>query len=398
MRDNIRTACGLFFAVILIVCLYAKDETPRKSMSQDITLSVEQRASFIGINEDSPINPDNWMEKYDRETLLEARLRWNVSYKNRAWIDLEGDLKRDHINDGESRVNLSEAALTISAYELGLRATAGKTMRRYGAALLLPVTDFLYEGDSQYMCGLSYSSQPFSADVWYADAKTAFAHAVLSFGENRLGVLGNISQTMKAGAYYQGQAGDSVIPYLEWALSNEAILYNDPGLATDILAGLSYAPFFANATIFAEYRFRSAGLTEGDWNDLRLSVRDPTPPSAQTPQTMGEFYAKKGRVQSLRGEIALNLPYLEASAHTAGLRAQNSRQIGGVLDWNLTSFYILPDGLFFRAEAIASPFDQLQFGLRTDTVISVQDKGEAAWWPEKWKATLTVKWTARTSE
>lgn len=339
------------------------------SITQELGLTVQQEV--------------NLYEKWD--TQMHSDLDWYLGVSDRItfntagslnWLQRSGPYGEENPNlRGDPEVFLNEALLAFNLYELGMRFYAGKTVIKHGSAVLFPILDFLVEdlktaGDEQkglWMSGASCAKDSYFAEIWFSPTHSDFKakalfHTAYTFDIHRLGLVyyynggqpvGGQPATAQsagqtAGAYYSGQISDSLIPYAEVAVSNKP----QDTWNTDATCGLSYAPSFANAALFFEYRFLSSG-------------------------SISNFHTP---------------------VHSGGLRLQNSRQIADLFDCSLTAFYFAPDGLYFSAQSAIYLIDRLEILLGATSLVPMSDIGETAWWQDTWHIQLAAKWILRTYE
>ena len=439
--DGRRALAGSLVALALSGTAFAGDFA--ESISQDLTLTVGQKATASGIREDSPLNRDNWQGRDVWESRMDGELEWRARAGDWAAFSFRGDMS--WIEGADSRWDLpdgkraepdfrhDELLLSVSARDLGVTAFAGKTMRRYGTAVMMPVADFLSvdvdEGEAgnhgKWMAGLSVFADPVTVEAWYApiapwvpdeyrherarDGVDAMALVNVSalIGVNRVGAIYYHGGTSAVALYWSGQVGDGLVPYAECALSDRPLLGDfAPGIAPargdgpslDALAGFSFAPSRLNATVYAEYRYRSSGYDSDDWDALDSALADPAFPDASDAASIAAYRAAMGEAYRARGAVASALPYFRASRHAAGLRVQNSSAIAGFLDGNLNAFYLAPDGLYLKAEASASLLDRLTLVATAEAMLNAGSSGEMAWWNETWRASLAAIWQVMASE
>ena len=439
--DGRRTFAGVFISLALPAMTFS--EGLAESISQDLALTVGQKATASGIREDGPLNRDNWQDRDVWESRMDGELEWRARAGDWAAFSFRGDMS--WIEGASSQWGIlrgeraapefrhDELLLSLSARDWGMTALAGKTMRRYGTAVMMPVADFLSvdvdEGEAgrhgKWMAGLSLFADPVTVEAWYApiarwvpdeyrhdrarDGVDAMALVNVSalVGVNRVGALYYHDGASALALYWSGQVGDGLVPYAECAVSDRPLLDDfAPGIAPalgdwaslDALAGFSFSPVGLNATVYAEYRFRSSGYGSDDWDALETALADPVPPDPTDAASIAAYGAAMGDAFRKRGAVASALPYFNASRHSAGLRIQNSRAIAGFLDCNLNAFYLAPDGFYLKAEASASLIDRLTLVATAEAMLTSGSAGELAWWNETWRASLAAIWQVMASE
>ncbi|MDR1277498.1 MAG: hypothetical protein LBK02_01970 [Treponema sp.] len=391
-------------------------------IDQQLDISVEQRTGLWELRKNNPLNQDNWQEQPDWETETKATLDWHIGFSKRLQFNTSGSMDwkslQGYYHDHSLRYEspdfyLDTALLDFNIHEAGLQIMAGKTMRNYGSAVLLPVTDFLYldtlerdrinhgkwmAGVSLYYRGLSFETWAAPAASWLHDAyrprdegdfdAMILSSAVYSFDIHRLGLVYYHNGAHQLGLFYSGQIGMGLIPYGELAVSNHSLLrnfspYTSPeGWSVDMVLGGSYAFSRMNGTLYAEYRYRSSGIAPGGWREIGDKL---------LAEEAAHNYAALG-------QTAQSLPYLFTPRHTAGIRLQNTRQIGDLFDYSATLFYLAPDGFFIRGEGTLTLLERLKIMVGFSAFPSLADRGEMAFWEKKWQGDITLQWTARTSE
>ncbi len=439
--DGRRTFAGVFISLALPAMTFS--EGLAESISQDLALTVGQKATASGIREDGPLNRDNWQGRDVWEARMDGELEWRARAGDRAAFSFRGDMS--WIEGASSQWGIprgerarpefrhDELLLSLSARDSGVTAFAGKTTRRYGSAVMMPVTDFLSvdvdEGEAgrhgKWMTGFSLFADPITVETWYApiaswvpdeyrhdrarDGVDAMALVNVSalLGVNRVGAVYYHDGASAVALYWSGQVGDGLVPYAECAFSDRPLLEDfAPGIAPgrgdgaslDALAGFSFAPRWIDATVYAEYRYRSSGYGPDDWDALESALADPAFPASSDPASVAAYRAAMGEAFRDRGAVASSLPYFRASRHAAGLRIQNSRAIAGFLDGNLNVFYLAPAGFYLKVESSASFIDRLTLVATAEAMLASGSAGETAWWNETWRASLAAIWQVMASE
>jgi hypothetical protein len=388
------------------------------SIGQQLDLTVQQSMNLYGIRTDNPLNRNNWQEQEEWESTLGADLSWYIQFSNSLRFNVRGDMRWSEIagyyGDAAFRYkdplfNVDEALLDITIHGTG-GVMAGKTMRNYGAALLLPVTNFLYEdtieknteNHGKWMAGFSFYRDIVSVEGWYAPIAhwihDAYAppdrdgpdamfllNSVVTADIHRIGFVYYHNGAHKIGVYYSGQAGDSFIPYAELAVSNRplvpsfapgTVLSRPDSWSFDGLLGGSCYVTDINTAVYMEYRCRTSGYTDNDWNILAKGLESP----------------------ALMGDIAKALPYLYTPVHTVGMRIQNTRQIGEFFDYGINLFWLAPHGMYIRGEGVISLFERLKISLGAAYIPSFGNKSESRWWNKTWQIDLALQWAVRTGE
>jgi hypothetical protein len=417
--------CGKNIAAMLFLtaAFASAAEDFSDTIHQQLDLRVNQSINLYGIRNDNPLNRNNWQEQEEWESILGADLSWSAQFSNSLQFDFRGDMWWSEIAGGygagallykDPLFNVDEALLDITIRGTG-SVMAGKTMRNYGAALLLPVTNFLYEdtmennngNHGKWMAGFSFYRGVVSVEGWHApmaqwihDAYTPpdrdgldamfLLNTIITADIHRIGFIYYYNRAHKMGAYYSGQMGDSFLPYAEIAVSNHPLLPSfAPGTVLSRPDSWSFDGLWGGACYFTdsniavclEYRFRTSGHTDTDWNVLAEGLSSP------------EFGNP-----AVMGDIAKALPYLYTPTHTIGLRLQNTRQIGGLFDYGITLFWLAPHGMYMRGEGAVSLFERLTISLGASYIPSFGNKGESRWWNKLWQINLALQWSARTAE
>jgi hypothetical protein len=380
--------------------------------------------NLYGIRDDNPLNRNNRQEQEEWETIAGAELSWYLQLSNSLRFNFRGDMHWSEIagryNDTAFRYNdplfnVDEALLNITIHGAG-SVMAGKTMRKHGAALLLPVTNFLYdetienttENHGKWMAGFSFYRGIVSVAGWHAPiadwVPDAYAppdrdgldamfllNSTVTADIHRIGFVYYHNRAHKAGVYYSGQLGDSFIPYAEIAVSNrplvpscmppDTVLSRSDSWSFDGLVGGSYYFTNINTAVYMEYRYRTSGYTDNDWNVVAEGLSNPGLTSP-----------------ALIGAIANALPYLHTPVHTLGMRIQNTRQIGELFDYGINLFWLAPYGMYIRGEGAVSLFDRLKVSLGASYIPSFGNKGESRWWNKTWQIDLALQWSVRTAE
>ncbi|MDR2601450.1 MAG: hypothetical protein LBC53_03225 [Spirochaetaceae bacterium] len=388
------------------------------AIRQQLDLTIHQSMNLYGIREDNPLNRNNWQEQEEWESRLEAELSWYLQFANILQLNFRGDMQWSEISGyyddreflyKDVLFNVDETLLDINIYGTG-RIMAGKTMRKYGAALLLPVTNFLYEDtiekDSEnhgkWMAGFSFYQGIISVESWYSpiadwvhDAYTPplrdglnaifLLNSIITTDIHRFGFVYYHNRAHKAGAYYSGQIGDSFIPYAEIAVSNhplvssfapDAVLSRSDSWSFDGLLGGSCYLTDINTAIYMEYRYRTSGYTNNNWNVLEQGLSS----------------------TAIIETIANALPYLYTPVHTIGIRVQNTRQIRELFDYGINLFWLAPYGMYIRGEGVVSLFERLKISLGASYIPSFGNSGETRWWNKTWQIDLALQWSVRTME
>ena len=447
MRNSAPVRRALSLALLVAVGAAARAEGFSESVAQRLCLEVGEESTVTGIRADNPTNADNWQGRDEWKAAMTADLDWFLGISNRAYFSFKGDMDWTQVSGarwdqngatgGDRSFRAKEALASFSLNEWGINAMAGKTMRRYGTAVMMPVTDFLSrdtaENDSpnhgKWMAGVSLSRNPVTAELWYApidswvrdeyrydsardgvDAMVLFDASIL-VDVHRAGLVYYHDGSNALGAYYSGQLGECVIPYAECAVSDRPLLPSfapedqlsrDDGPSLDALLGFSVSPRVGNVTAYVEYRYRSSGITGKEWDSLESAIVEPALPGGYA--SMGDYasadeYAVAfGAARRAQGAVASNLPYFYTATHAIGVRAQNASSIADCVDYNLNAFYLAPDGLYLKAESTLSAIDRLKLIASASAMIALGDEGEMRWWNETWQLSLAARWTVSTSE
>jgi len=327
-----------------------------ETIEQQLDLTMGQTAGIWGLGTENPLNRDNWQEQKDWETEMEAALNWHIRFSNRLLFDFSGSMawmEMGGFYNGGTPVYesplfaLDESLLNLNIHEAGIRVMAGKTMRKQGTALLLPVTNFLYDdtlepdrdnhgkwmaGFSLYQQGIFFEGWAAPAASWVPDAYSPYAggessvmvllNGAYTFDVHRLGLLYYYNGAHKTGLYYSGQIGTAFIPYGEAAISNHSMikqfvpgsLYVPPDTwSFDMVLGGSYAFSRLNGTLYMEYRYRSSGYDANDWQKINTAI------------------AAQGLNHGALGLMAQSLPRLYTTPHTIGFRIQNTLGLLGTI-------------------------------------------------------------------
>jgi hypothetical protein len=435
---------ALFFGALAA----ASAEGFSESIAQRLCLEVGEESTVTGVREDNPTNADNWQGRDEWKAAMTADLDWFLGISDRAYFSFKGDMDwteasgargdTDGATSGDRSFREKEVLATVNFPELCASAMAGKTMRRYGTAVMMPVTDFLSrdtaENDApnhgKWMAGISFSRNPVTAELWYAPIGSwvrdeyryasgrdgvdamVLCNASILVDVHRAGLVYYHNGSNALGAYYSGQLGECVIPYAECAVSDRPLLASfapedamprDDGPSLDALLGFSVTPRVGNVTAYVEYRYRSSGVTANEWDDLESALADPVAPDFSSPAAGGppspaEYAAAVGAARRAQGSTAAELPYFYTATHAIGARVQNSSSIADCVDYNLNAFYLAPDGLYLKAESTLSALDRLKLIASASAMIALGDKGEMRWWNETWQLSLAARWTVATSE
>ena len=449
MRNSAHGRFSLTLAFLAAVCSAAHAEGFSESITQRLCLEVGEESTVTGVRADNPTNGDNWQGRDEWKAAMTADLDWFLGISNRAYFSFKGDMDlteasgarwdQDGSTSGDQSFRAKETLVSFNLNKWGMSAMAGKTMRRYGSAVMLPVTDFLSrdtaENDSpnhgKWMAGVSFSRNPVTAELWYApisswvrdeyrydsardgaDAMVLFDASIL-VDVHRAGLVYYHNGSNALGAYYSGQLGECVIPYAECAVSDrpllpsfaqEDLMSRDDGPSLDALLGFSVSPRVGNVTAYVEYRYRSSGITGKEWDSLETALADPVLPDSAGPASAGGYMsegayaAAMGAARRAQGTVATELPYFYTATHAIGVRAQNSSSIADCVDYNLNAFYLAPDGLYLKAESTLSALDRLKLIASASAMIALGDEGEMRWWNETWQLSLAARWTVSTSE
>ncbi len=428
-----RIRAALLCAAIAFIARGASPESgPSGDLAQELGLIVSQDADLHGIRTDNPLNVGNWQGKPDWETAMAAELDWYAGYANRIRLSVNGDMEwreasgeyrgEGPVSRGGTDLFLDEALICLDLHEWGLRLASGKTTIRQGPTVLFPVVDFLVKdtklSDGQnhgaWTTGLSLTAGHAVIEAWISPANSWFrddysppgsdgdedpmvlAHAAFESGIHRLGALYYHNGANSVGCYYSGQIGDGLIPYAEAAVSDgplvrpfaDELLRSAPdGWSLDATCGASWAPSFAGVTAYVEYRYRSSGYDDGEWDEIRDGLAGLLSPPPDYPL----YYRSCG-------SIASSLPYFDTPTHSFGLRLQNSRPIADALDCYLNAFFLAPDGLYLSGELSLSAIDRLRVSIGATALMSLEDRGEVAWWNDAWSVRLAASWTVRAYE
>ena len=443
MRNSGLRLRALSLALLVAALSAARAEGFSESVAQRLCLEVGEESTASGVRGDNPLNVDNWQGRDEWKAAMTADLDWFLGVSNRAYFSFKGDMdwtegsgarwESGGASSGDRSFRAKEALVSLSISEWGVSAMAGKTMRRYGSAVMMPVTDFLSrdtaETDSpnhgKWMAGVSFSRNPVTAELWCApigswvrdeyrydaardgvDAMVLFDVSIL-VDVHRAGLVYYHNGSNALGAYYSGQLGECVIPYAECAVSDrpllapfapEGLMPRDDGPSLDALLGFSVSPRVGNVTAYVEYRYRSSGITGKEWDSLEVALADPVIPNSGAPGSAGEYAAAVGAARRAQGAVAAELPYFYTARHAIGVRAQNSSSIADCVDYNLNAFYLAPDGLYLKAESTFSALDRLKLIASASAMIALGDEGEMRWWNETWQLSLAARWTVSASE
>lgn len=394
-----------------------------EGFTQELGLTISQKAGFHGIRANNPLNKDNWQEQPEWELTMQGELDWYVGFTDRwqfslasnlHWLESAGEYWKEHkVLRDDSHVSLNEALFSFDIHEYGLRLMAGKTSIRQGSAVLFPVLDFLIKDTKQnngntsgkWLAGFSLQQGKANLGAWFSPPPfyehensdlTTLLHLGYTQNVHRFGLLYYHKGANVLGGYYSGQIGDSVIPYLEAAVSDHPLLHSftpesvfspSDNWSSDATCGLSYSPSFLNISIYLEYRYRSSGYESDDWNEIEKNVHSLRSLLPHNPSYYG-----------ISGSIASSLPYFTTPKHSFGLRFQNSRLLANHFYYNINTFFLAPDGLYLSAAVELSAIDRLKISLQLIEALSLGDKGEMAWWKDSWQIQLAAQWTARTFE
>lgn len=400
------------------------------SIRQELGMTVAQDITFYGVRETNPLNKDNWQGQNDWEASMEGDLDWYLLMADRLSFSLSGAVRwkeaagtywkeSPSMREG-ANLYVREALLSADIPATPFRLMAGKTMVRHGPAVLLPITDFLIKdtklnnGDNwgKWLFGLSGSFSAVMVELWAFPEHTWFAddyrkrdsgdnevpmalfHLSFTHSIHRLGFLYYHNGEHSAGMYYSGQIDESLLPYMEGAISSSSLVrsldgstltHRSDGWSADFLAGMSYAPSFADVSVFLEYRYRSSGYSESDWKDLEIAL------SSLHIDRPYDYYP-------VCGYLSTTTPYLETAIHAVGLRIQNTGLVAGFLNYSLTSFFLAPDGCYSAARIELHAIDRLSLAVQGVSIVSVDRAGETAWWNNTWNIQIAARWTVRAYE
>jgi len=141
-------------------------------------------------------------------------------------------------------------------------------------------------------------------------------------------------------AWLSAQLGEGIIAYLETALRDNARFLDielmperNIGWNADFLVGFGFTPREIGASVYIEYRARSAGYSTEEYRAILSSP-----------------YWRQGA-------LLASFPYMQSARHVIGIHLMRTGD-DGPLDWSMTCMYFPPDGLDLSARAELKLFDQ----------------------------------------
>lgn len=385
----------------------------KPEIAQSFALDLTQSAVLRRIRLDGMANTDNWMDLPAWWLPMKAVAEWRVDVASVLalsltpeldWRETGGSLEGGTFakragQEQAPAIGLDAAEARLRIPGIGVQAVFGKLRPQFGVNYIAPLSLMNLRGRDEYdkglwMGGLSWTSGDFGLEAycqtdpaaWKDADPVVLASANALFGVHEAGILFRREYGDNLGAWYRGQIGDEIIPYLECMLRRTGEYLDIAGLPSraiewniDFLAGLGYSPEGLNLSGYLEYRFRQAGYRDADWEDLRgLSMPE-------------------------QASAVAGLPYLQSATHSLGLHLRNADEIGGCLSWSLSCIYLAPDGLYADASASVLILDRLVLGL--DAAYAGIPGGDPAaasselgLWTDAAKFTLYATWKMNTKE
>lgn len=426
------------FRAAAVLLLLALASVPAVSydmrISQDLDASAEETCSLYGVRKDNPLNDENFQERPSVEQLFTGEARWLARFGRRVsvladgimdWTQYSGTAGGTGPEQGETDLRLHELLFTLDISEAFLKFRLGKTCFSWGPAVLFPVVDYIKDGlleeDSQYdgkwLAGFSFQKGFAGFDAVFSPGSSflkrtlhlheaysphsqdsadwfALARAGCTLGVHRFGLLYNFNGSSRFGAYYSGQTGDEWVPYAECSFSNRSQLRGDAlrsfagkddGFSFDGLVGAHYTSSFANLSVFAEYRFKSSGLSGSDCTAVR-----------QNAQRLKQY--SPGMYYEESGLLCGYFPYMASPVHTAGVRLQNASPVADCIDCGVNVFYLAPKGLYVEAQGDITVIERLKLSMNGRMLLSPEDGSELNFHGNLWEMRLSCQWTVHAAE
>ncbi len=291
---------------------------------------------------------------------LESALDWRAA----SGALMDGILRSDEA--GEAEFTLNQAELRWAIRQSGPRLVLGKSRPAFGVNYIGPLSAVgsVAEGsEAPWLGGTLLGLGDYAAELYCELSPDPLLIASVSalMGGHELGALYKREDGQGFGAWYRSQIGDSLIPYAEALIRDNAdtlelsgALDRGVGWNADALIGLGWTPMDINLSCYLEYRWRQAGYGEKDW----AAIRALSPP--------------------LRAPLMGRFPYLKSAIHTIGLHLRNAAEIRDSLSWTATAIYLPPDGLYAELGAGIRLSDQLSLGAKASTVQILFGKPDTA--------------------
>ncbi len=390
-------------AALLAAAFGAPAQAP---IGQSIRIEATESVFARDLREDGPVNADNVLGLPEWQSSLEADIEWSIDIAHRVrielspsvdWLQAGGGIEAWRLDYSSAqyedpKIDLSLAEVRLSLPEIGMEAIFGKLRPEFGANYIEPLSATKPRGreaesEAPWMGGFFLAMGDTALEAYCEIAEDPRSTICLSslFGEHEVGILWTRRPYDSIGAFWRCQFGESMLAYAEASLREKGEFLDIPGLTArgvernvDALAGFSFTPGDLGFSIYLEYRYRGAGYSKEDFDELTAL---PLP---------------------LQGAALKGLAFLQTARNSFGLHAMSETGSDDPVSWSATCFYFLPDGLDLSGTVEARIADQCRIGVEVEFVAPLsgasEAASEAAFRPDALRCDLFLKWILNAEE
>jgi len=334
---------------------------------QTFTVTIEQKAEARDIRDESTIDDAVLSRIAEWRTSLRAESTWDISITDRIRISLSPlvewpqagggfenrSLVEYETEKGTAKISLPYAEARLSLFDTGLTLIFGKLKLEYGSNYIDPLSiennnDRASLSEGLWLGGFFLPFGDFAVEAYCEAAREPFVSVCLtgSVGTFDVGLRyrRDLSQTL--GAWLSAQLGEGMIAYLETALRDNARFLDialmperNIGWNADLLVGCGFTPREIGASVYIEYRVRSAGYSAEEYRAILSSP-----------------YWRQGA-------LLASFPFMQSARRAIGVHLMRTGENKLGLDWSLSCLYFPPDGLDLSASAELKLFDQCSLGV-----------------------------------
>jgi len=340
---------------------FEPDRTKAPLIRQTFTVTIEQNAEARDIRDESTIDAAVLSTIAEWRTSLCAESTWDISITDRIRISLSPlvewpqagggfenrSLVEYETEKGTAKISLPYAEARLSLFDSGLTLLFGKLKLEYGSNYIDPLSlennnDRASLSEGLWLGGFFLPFGDFAVEAYCESAREPFVSVCLTGSVDTFDVglryRRDLAQIFSA--WLSAQLGEGIIAYLETALRDNARFLDielmperNIGWNADFLVGFGFTPREIGASVYIEYRARSAGYSTEEYRAILSSP-----------------YWRQGA-------LLASFPYMQSARHVIGIHLMRTGD-DGPLDWSMTCMYFPPDGLDLSARAELKLFDQ----------------------------------------